>query len=262
MVTHISELLLNVDFAIERKAPVRSNDMTDLEYYEKCVYWYINPETIMTEAQIQNAQKENEKKQERIKQIAEQKYYEMLERAGVDTIFYHANINSLESWNPEHMKKILIIQDAYKAGKWLTFTGKTGKGKTFLSCAMIIDKLKHGKTAEILTSKHLIEKINGASFEKKESVTEIYFKLDFLVIDEMGRHSDTENSRNIIFDIIKKRHANLKQTVIASNMTNEELFGAGGFFDDVVSRRVSEAGKTIIFDWSYKSKEVLNDEEF
>ena len=259
MVKHISELLSGVNFVADRKPPLRTEGMSDLDYFEKCLYWFVMPATAMTQEQILNAQRQNERKQEKVLAEITEKFHKKLEVAGVDARFYNADINNLQAWNEVHKTKIDIISKNYALGKWLTFVGATGKGKTFIACSMVIDKIKNNKTAEIITSKDLIDKINGTPFERKDIVKGHYAKLDFLVLDEMGRHSDTDNARNIIFDIIKKRHANFMQTVIVSNMSNDELFGVGGFFDEVVSRRVSEEGVTVVFNWGYKKQEDENE---
>lgn len=107
----------------------------------------------------------------------------------------------------------------------LIMAGRTGTGKTHLSCATAKTLLKKGKYTRYITSEDLAQKIMDAwdaPNETEKSVIYEFSQYDLLIIDEYGLH-DRDKRRELVHKVLYARYDRLKPTMLISNMPLSEL---------------------------------------
>lgn len=146
-----------------------------------------------------------------------------------------------EFWNFQHriprMDKVwqelssyaMSMPDAIEAGRCAIFYGNAGTGKSHLACAILrVLLLKHGGTGIYVTQARLISRLK-ATMEKGATETELdvfdaIAKPDLVVVDEIGRGSQSSWERSVLFRVIDERYQRkCKPTVLVSNLTLDEL---------------------------------------
>jgi len=76
-------------------------------------------------------------------------------------------------------------------------------------------------------------------------------RIDLLVIDEIGVQYGTDGEQTIVFEIIDRRYAEMRPTVL---ITNQDKQGFIGFVGERVADRLRQTHDWIPFDWpSYRS---------
>ena len=134
--------------------------------------------------------------------------------------------------------------------------GTEGSGKTYLSCAAINSKLgqiwNRGKGMEkgprYVMQRELDMMFRSAMHEDGNSELKVfnrYCEYSLLVIDEVGRSSNSQYSMDNIELLISKRYSFHKPTVIITNDTAEELML---LFDRHILDRLSKKGATFELD--------------
>ena len=134
----------------------------------------------------------------------------------------------------ENMNKIISISKNFiehfedTAQKNLLFTGTTGTGKTFLSSAIANEILKKGYTVLYQTAPILLDSIFEYKYNNKlqnsKSLYDNFFKVNLLIIDDLGTENLTAAKFAELFTILNSRliTPNTK-TIISTNLTLEEL---------------------------------------
>ena len=96
---------------------------------------------------------------------------------------------------------------------------------------------------------------DAAKNHVKSSEKEVLAKLSdcgLLVIDEFQERGETEWENRIVKNLIDKRYASGRATIIIANLTRKQIFDALG---DSIVDRARENGKSIEFNWpSYRSQ--------
>ena len=110
--------------------------------------------------------------------------------------------------------------------------------------------LKHGKVALYRRSMDLfLDLRHAAKNHVKSSEREVLTQLadvGLLVIDEFQERGESEWENRIIKNLIDKRYASNRPTIIIANLTRAELFETLG---DSIIDRARENGKSIEFTW-------------
>lgn len=104
------------------------------------------------------------------------------------------------------------------------FQGKTGRGKTYASCAMLMSHLQTdlGKFA---TMNDILNRVRSA-YSSGESPDEIFGRYrgtKLLVIDDLGKENVSPDSIMRIFELLDTRINNELPTIITTQFTNNEL---------------------------------------
>lgn len=78
--------------------------------------------------------------------------------------------------------------------------------------------------------------------ESEVMILDKYSRVPLLVIDDLGAERISEWSRNVIYLLIDRRYRDMKQTIITSNLTHDQLAEQ---FDDRIASRICEMGIVI-----------------
>lgn len=109
----------------------------------------------------------------------------------------------------------------------LIMVGRTGTGKTHLSCAVARNVLERGKYARYITSEDMANEIaNAWKKEANDSESNAIYRFteyDLLILDEYGLHDRHENRLQLVHKVLYSRYDEGKPTMLISNFTLEEL---------------------------------------
>lgn len=146
---------------------------------------------------------------------------------------------------------------AMELGASFVFCGKPGTGKTHLACAIGNHVMNaFGSSVSFVTVFEVIQRVKStySGGDKSESdVMKAFAEVDLLILDEVGVQFGTDFEKVIITDIINRRYADMRPTIIMSNLTSDELSEYLGA--RVVDRMYEGGGGVLAFDWdSYRSK--------
>ena len=128
----------------------------------------------------------------------------------------------------------------YSMVRNVTLCGKTGVGKSFLGCALIRESVLQKKSCfyirdSVMKSKSMASyKKGGPESEEFRKTMESY---DLLVIDDVDPKRWADGKSTFLADLIMTRYDAVKQTLILSNRTKEDLYaGFGGAVESRIRR--------------------------
>ena len=110
---------------------------------------------------------------------------------------------------------------------WLFIYGVQGSGKSYLSSAIANELIKKGNEIFFIKVSNLLENVrnsytnnqgNGILYERCKNV-------EYLFIDDLWGHSNSNWSDELIYKLLAHRQDNLKRTVINSNVDYKNIFG-------------------------------------
>lgn len=144
--------------------------------------------------------------------------------------------------------KTQMAAEIGKLGKWPNDEGRyissgNGNGAIYYTKTAL-----YRRAMDIFLDLRHAAKNHVKSSEKE--VLEILQSVGLLVIDEFQERGETEWENRIIKNVMDKRYAANRPTIIISNLSRKELFAALG---ESVIDRARENGKSIEFTWeSYR----------
>lgn len=109
--------------------------------------------------------------------------------------------------------------------KSLFFYGKTGLGKTFLSCAVMGRLIEIGKIVVFLRASKLFSILEDNKFgrlQDKKLLGDLY-NCDLLIIDDLGSEAQGKLNNAFLFDILDDRLARGKKIIINTNLDMKEI---------------------------------------
>lgn len=172
-----------------------------------------------------------------------------------------------DQWHTAFYEALPVIA----AGGILAFVGDRGPGKTQMAAEIArkgnwpADKEEYargdglitfrGKTALYRRAMDIFLDLREANKNHiKSSEKEVLAKLanvGLLVIDEFQERGESEWENRIMKNLLDKRYASDRPTIIIANLTRKEMFLALG---DSIVDRARENGKSIEFNWpSYRA---------
>ena len=129
-------------------------------------------------------------------------------------------------------------------GVSLVFLGPCGTGKTHLACGIAHEAIKRGYTALFVSVSTLIRKVRASWGTKtEEEVLKVFTNCDFMILDEVGIQAGTENERNILFDVLNTRYADMRPTIVISNLKLVEITN---YLGTRIIDRLSENGGQVV----------------
>ena len=149
------------------------------------------------------------------------------------------------------------IADVLQVGRCLVFIGAPGTGKTHLACGIVRHVVEHGGTARYYTVADMVGTIRMA-FAKDSATTEqesieAMASYDVLVLDEVGRQTDSPHERETLFRVLDRRYANLRPVVLISNLSPQAFQDFMG--QSIIDRLREAGGRFMRFDWlSHRSR--------
>lgn len=137
-----------------------------------------------------------------------------------------------------------------RRGAGLIFAGLPGTGKTHLAAA-IMQALIDRHSVQYLTCMGLIRAVRDTWRKDSERTERALIRMlgeevDLLVLDEIGATYGTDGEQTILFDVLDKRYAAMKSTIL---LTNQNKVGFKGFVGDRVFDRLVETSRWVAFDW-------------
>ena len=142
------------------------------------------------------------------------------------------------------------------SGRSALLIGKPGTGKSHLAIAIALHLLEHGGTAWFGTVQQAVRKVKD-SWGRKSKTTESeaiasMTKPDLLILDEVGIQFGTNFESNLLFDILNERYAQMRPTILLSNLLADDVTEFLG--ERVLDRMREDGGKVMVFDWdSYRA---------
>lgn len=154
------------------------------------------------------------------------------------------------------------IEDVIQHGRCLVLFGASGTGKTHLACGIVRHVVEKGGTAKYLTIQDAIGLIRS-TYSKEAEQTEdemlaAICKVDVLVLDEIGRQSDSAHERESMFRMLNRRYADLRPTILVSNLERVALFKFLG--QALCDRLMESGGRFLNFDWASQRNKKAKDE--
>jgi DNA replication protein DnaC len=136
-------------------------------------------------------------------------------------------------------------------GRSAAFTGTTGTGKTHLAVGLLRHVLGKGGTGRYTTLSNMLGRIK-ATFskdgpEKEHDVIRDLTRCDLLVIDEIGRGTESNYETSQLFRVLDERYMNQRPTLLVSNLSPAGLKQQLG--DAALDRLRHNGGSILNFDW-------------
>ncbi len=142
-----------------------------------------------------------------------------------------------ESKNPKEYKICLEyarnIEDRLRDGRGLFLSGNVGVGKTHLIAAIVdltarlmereIVK-QHSKIIVYTTAVDLLAELKKSyKREGTEDIVKYYEEAELLIIDDLGVEKGSDWVNEIFFRIIDHRYTEMKPTIFATNLRDDEI---------------------------------------
>ena len=140
---------------------------------------------------------------------------------------------------------------AMQQGRSVLLYGASGTGKTHLAIGVLRHVTDAGGTGRYTTAMDMVGTIRATygskASETEQAVMARLCSVDVLVIDEIGRQTDTTYEREQLWRIIDRRYADLRPSVLVSNLGKEALIGFLG--QPMIDRLRESGGVVCVFDW-------------
>ena len=143
-------------------------------------------------------------------------------------------------------------------GTGLVLAGKPGTGKTHLAAAAMLTLLDAGVWVQYTACMGLIRMVRetwGKDSERTErSVIRLLGEqIDLLVIDEVGVQYGTESEQHILFEVLDRRYAEMRPTIL---ITNQDKVNFKALIGERISDRLTQTHDWIAFNWASYRREA------
>lgn len=198
----------------------------------------------------------NAAEQEELERAAQRKAQDRAETAGMAVSgvpLRHLNQTALENdlWHT----KFDSVKARLGEGFIVSLIGPRGTGKTQMATSLARLVCRAGRSARYATAMGIFLELQETFDGGKKSnrlVIDEYTKPSLLIIDEMHERGDTSWEDRVLTHLIDRRYGNLKDTILISNQTKDQMLAALG---SSVASRLSETGGIVTCDWkSFRTK--------
>lgn len=155
---------------------------------------------------------------------------EILNRMNIGRRYWTAEMTDLPETKAKSVfRKYMTDLDAQFEGGWGMFIyGPNGVGKTHASCAMLKEVTKRGYSSYCILADELkVAFIDGARFDKDNSVIDRVRSVDFLLIEDLGKEYSGKGSgfAELCFEnLLRKRCREMRPTFITTNLSRSAFF--------------------------------------
>lgn len=111
--------------------------------------------------------------------------------------------------------------------RWLTLTGGLGCGKTHLSIAIVLERLKVGRLAKYIYVPDFLDSLRDALDPEAEvrysDLMRRYEEVELLILDDLGTESPTAWVNEKLDQLIDYRYRNELELVVATNLKGKAI---------------------------------------
>lgn len=133
-------------------------------------------------------------------------------------------------------------------GVCMILRGNPGTGKNHLSTAIMLRAMADGYSALRVKAAAYLDEYWAKGFAEREQWLSRMARVDLLVMDEVGRASNTKNANDAFFRLLDERYENVRPTILISNLDRTSLRETLG---PAAYDRLTEGGGNLInFDWA------------
>lgn len=150
--------------------------------------------------------------EEELNQIRHNLRVASLEKAGLYGVYQHA-----------HSELANQLYKSVKGGRGAWLWGLPGRGKTYTAAAIVKLFVEQNKQARLLSTIEFFNKLKDSFSDKGAFSISSLYKLDLLVLDDMGCEKPTSWSQEVLTQLVDKRINNQKPTIYTSNWRLKDL---------------------------------------
>jgi len=158
--------------------------------------------------------------------------------------------------HPDWQAQLDQLAPLMGTGVMLVLLGSRGTGKTYLGVELLKFVTGLGRSGIYRTLMEFFVLVRstygGHGRTTEEDVMRQHQAPALLVLDEVGKCGQTQWEDNVFFDLLNKRYAAEKDTVLVCNLTIEQL---PEVFESSILSRIQETGGVVVCDWpSFRDK--------
>lgn len=187
---------------------------------------------------------------------------EAIGQACIPLRFQDRTFEAFHAADEVQLRAMTVVRDftegfaAYASkGSGLILSGKPGTGKTHLASAAMLALMGSGRWLQYLTVMEMIRMVRetwsrNSERSEREVLRLLGSEIDLLVIDEVGVGYATEGEQNIVFDVLDRRYAEMRPSIL---ITNQDAQGLKSSLGERTFDRLRQTHALVKFDWpSYR----------
>lgn len=196
-----------------------------------------------------------------------------LKRAGIPKRYWNASLDSeggeMLLLKDQGERKVPVtgeeLLDKVKSGQGLFLTGKSGRGKTYTACAILLRLMAdrvYVKFADIEAIEREVKAAWDERGQTEQGVIDRYVNAKVVVIDDLGAEEMTTTTMKVLRAVISGREANDAVTIFTSNYSRRDFaLHMAQESDRVMASRLASriAGMTEVVEYTGEDRRLKRD---